>query len=101
MNEFKRDVYYFRGKLFRKQSFIAGYPDGHGAVHGAVSCGIVVGGSANFLNNLRACLIKMEVPSGDRFCCEKDVLSVLKRKEKGRLYGETERNRCIQTGPEL
>lgn len=43
MNEFKRDVYYFRGKLFRKQSFIAGYPDGHRAVHGAVSCGIVVG----------------------------------------------------------
>ena len=39
------------------------------------------------------------VPLGDRFCCENDLLSVLKRKEKGHLYGETERNHCTQTGP--
>jgi len=38
------------------------------------------------------------IPLGDHFCCEND-LSVLKRKEKGYLYGETERNRCIQAGP--
>jgi len=32
------------------------------------------------------------VALGDRFCCENDLLSVLKRKEKGHLYGRTERN---------
>ena len=40
------------------------------------------------------------VPSGDRFCCEKGLPSVLKQKEKWHLYGETERNRCIQTDPD-
>jgi len=39
-------------------------------------------------------------PWDDRFCCENIILSVLKRKRKGHLYGETERNRCIQTGPQ-
>ena len=32
------------------------------------------------------------VPFGDRFYCKKRVLSVLKRKETGHLYGGTERN---------
>ena len=41
------------------------------------------------------------IPLGDPFCCENDLLSVLKRKEKGDLYGRIERNRCIQIGPEL
>jgi len=35
----------------------------------------------------------------DRFYCENGLLSVLKGKGKGDLYGGTERNRYIQTGP--
>ena len=37
------------------------------------------------------------VPLGDRFCCENDLLSVLKRNEKGHLYGRTERHPRSQT----
>jgi len=43
MNEFKYDVYCFRGELSRKPFLIANRPDAHGVVHGAVSFGIVVG----------------------------------------------------------
>ena len=32
------------------------------------------------------------VPLGDRFCCENDLSSVLKRKEKVNLYDMGERN---------
>jgi len=35
----------------------------------------------------------------DRFYCENGLLSILKGKGKGDLYGGTERNRYIQTGP--
>ena len=49
-------------------------------------------------SNLRACLARM-----GSFCWANvsavKMTSVLKRKKKGHLYGETERNRCIQTGP--
>jgi len=39
------------------------------------------------------------VSFGDRFYCKKRVLSVLKRKEIGYLYGGMERNRSNRTGP--
>ena len=35
----------------------------------------------------------------DRFYCENGLLSALKWKGKGNLYGGTEQNRYIQTGP--
>ena len=38
------------------------------------------------------------VPFGDRFYCEKSILSFLNRKEKGYLCRGTESNHCIRTG---
>ena len=42
------------------------------------------------------------VPLGDRFrYYENSILSILKPKEKGSLYGGTERNRCVQTDTKM
>ena len=43
-------------------------------------------------SRLRAVWQNGTIPLGDRFCCENDLSSVLKRKEKVNLYDMGERN---------
>jgi len=50
-------------------------------------------------NNIKGLFVKNRtIPSGDRFCCESGLLSILKWKEKSHLWcGGTEGDRCTST----